>query len=82
MKNLKKLFVAISLSIMFAGTAIADCPTPIPGEVNSPPCVPTIQELTDEASSQATSTATISSEVELIALDTVIRGLETLLTGY
>ncbi len=82
MKNLKKLFVTISLSIMLAGTAIADCPAPVPGEVNTPPCVPATQELTGETSSQATPTATISSELEVLAVDAVIAGLETLLTVY
>ena len=82
MKNLKRLFVAISLSIIFAGTAIADCPTPVPGEVNAPPCSPATQALTDEAASQISPTATISSELELITVDAVIVGLETLLTVY
>jgi hypothetical protein len=81
MKSLKKLFVAISLSIMLAGTAIADCPTPVPGEVNGPPCNLTM-ELTGETSNQATPTATISSELEVFAVDAVIAGLETLLIGY
>ena len=82
MKSLKKLVVAISLSIMLAGTAIADCPIPAPGEVNAPPCIPGTQELIDETSNQATSTATISSEVEVFAFEVVIAGLETLLTLY
>jgi hypothetical protein len=82
MKNLKKLIVAISLSIMLAGTVIADCPIPAPGEVNAPPCIPGTQELIDETSNQATSTATISSEVEVFAFEVVIAGLGTLLTLY
>ena len=82
MQKLKKLFVAISLSIMLAGTAIADCPIPAPGEVNAPPCIPGTQELIDETSNQATSTATVSSEVEVFAFDVMIAGLERLLTLY
>ena len=82
MKNLKTLFVAISLSIMLAGTAIADCPIPAPGEVNAPPCIPGTQELMDETSNQATSTATFSGELEVFAFEVVIAGLETLLMVY
>jgi hypothetical protein len=80
MKNLKKLFVAISLTIVLAGTALAECPPPVPGEMNSPPCNAT-QELTENSTNQATPT-TITTELEIFTLDTVIHGLESLLTVY
>lgn len=81
MEHLKRFFVAISLTIMLAGTALADCPLPLPGEVNSPPCSAT-QEINDDATNQTATTATISTELESFALDTVIAGLEHLLTVY
>lgn len=77
MKNLQKLFVAITLTIILAGTALADCPLPIPGEMNSPPCSGSQQIVDDNA--EQTSTA-IATELEIFLLDTVIGGLENLLT--
>jgi len=81
MKNLKKFFVAISLTILLAGTVLADCAPAVPGEVNTPPCTAT-QEVADESSNQSATTATISSEVEMLTFDVLIAGLENLLTLY
>jgi len=39
MKTLKKLGAAIALTCVLAFAAFADCPIPIPGEVNTPPCL-------------------------------------------
>jgi hypothetical protein len=80
MNNLRKLFAAISLTIMLAGTTLADCPTPVPGEINSPPCTST-QQLSDSAD-QTTTAMTISSEAQTVVLDVVIAALENLLTVY
>jgi len=77
MENLKKLFVAITLTMLLAGTALADCPIPVPGELNTPPCTGS-QQILDDSADQATTT--IMSELEIIMLDTVIGGLENLLT--
>jgi hypothetical protein len=77
MENLKKLFVAITLTMLLAGAAMADCPVPIPGETNTPPCGGS-QQIVDDSADQATST--ITTELEIIMLDTVIGGLENLLT--
>jgi hypothetical protein len=77
MENLKKLFVAITLTMLLAGTALADCPIPLPGELNTPPCTGSHQILDDNADQ---ATTTIMSELEIIMLDTVIGGLENLLT--
>ena len=77
MENLKKLFVAITLTMLLAGTAWADCPIPVPGEINTPPCTGS-QQILDDNADQATTT--IMSELEIIMLDTVIGGLENLLT--
>ena len=81
MENLKKFCVAISLTIMLAGNALADCPLPAPGEINAPPCSAT-HEVTDDATIQTATTVTTSTELENFALDTVIAGLERLLTVY
>ncbi len=81
MNNLKKLCVAISLTIMIAGTAFADCPQPNPGEANGPPCVQS-QQLTDESVGQVPTTATDSNTVEDVIVDAVIAGLGSLLTIY
>ena len=56
MENLRRFCIAISLTIMLAGTALAECP--IPGEMNTPPCTVSRQQVTDDP---ATSTS-ISSE--------------------
>ena len=77
MGNLKKLVIATTLTLVIAGTAIADCPTPTPGEVNGPPCTGT-QQIIDGSADQATST--ITTELEIFVLDIVIGGLENLLT--
>ena len=76
MENLRRFCIAISLTIMLAGTALAECP--IPGEMNTPPCTGSQQQVTDDP---ATSTS-ISSEVEIIVFDTVISALDDLLTVY
>jgi hypothetical protein len=41
MKSLKRLGAAMSLTSVLAFTAFADCPSPIPGEMNTPPCTVT-----------------------------------------
>jgi hypothetical protein len=64
---------------MIAATTFAECP--IPGEMSGPPCSLT-QQITGEPSAQTTTTATISSEVELFTVDAVITALEDLLTVY
>jgi len=75
MENLRRFCIAISLTITLAATALADCP--IPGEVNTPPCIPAQQIIEDSAT-----TTSISSEVEIFVFDTVISVLDDLLTVY
>jgi hypothetical protein len=84
MENLKRLFVTISLSILLAGSAIAaevnspPCAPPDPAETNSPPCSGG-QVTTDDPTNL---TASISSEAEIVIIDTVMAALENLLTVY
>lgn len=80
MNNLKKLFVSISLTILLAGTALADCTSTTPGEINGPPCASS-EQLTDPAD-QVTPTTAISNAFQVVVLDAVIDGLENLLTVY
>jgi hypothetical protein len=79
--SLKRLFVAISLTIMLCGTALADCQPPKPGEVNGPPCSET-QQLTEDPVDQATTATPISNAVEDVILDEFIARLGNLLTVY
>ena len=81
MNSLQKFFVAISLMVMLAGTALADCPQPNPGESNGPPCTQS-QQSTDQSEDQSTTAATSSNTVEDVVLDAIIAGLENLLTVY
>jgi hypothetical protein len=83
LENLKRFFVAIALTIMLGGTVLADCPIPAPGENNAPPCTATqvIEDPANQTTTTAT-TATTSTELEIFALDSVIAGLENLLTVY
>jgi len=80
MKVLRKLCVAIALTIAVAGTALADCPSPIPGEMIGPPC-PSAQVIGDSAN-QAAPSAPISDSIEVVVLEVSIAGLENLLTVY
>jgi hypothetical protein len=77
MKKLRKLIVAITLTLMLAGTALADCSLTAPGEMNAPPCIGS-QQIVDDNADQATTD--ITTELEIFILDTVIGGLENLLT--
>ena len=82
MTNMKKLSLAISLTIALAGTAFAgemnSPPCPNPGEMNSPPCSST-PLVTDDPTDQS---ATIFSEVEMLSILTAASALEDLLTVY
>ena len=79
MSRLRKLFVAIALMIVIAGTALAGCPNP--GEMIGPPCVAS-QEVTDDANNQTVTTTTTLTQVEVFAVEAAIAGLENLLTVY
>lgn len=79
MNRLRKLLVAISLMIVIAGTTLAECPNP--GEMAGPPCVAS-QEVTDDTSNQVATTTTTLTEVEVLAIEAAIAGLENLLTVY
>ena len=79
MNRVRKLFVAIALMIVIAGTTLAGCPNP--GEMSTPPC-PASQEVIDDANNQTATTTTTLAEVEVFAIEAAIAGLENLLTAY
>jgi hypothetical protein len=81
MNNLKKFLMVIVLTLMLAGTSLADCPAAVPGEMNTPPCT-SGQQLTDDSADQTTTARTISSEAQIVVLETLITALENLLTVY
>lgn len=82
MKSVKRLFLAITLTIVVAGTAFAGetnaPPCPNPGETNAPPCTDS-QLLSDEPVDQ---NAASSSTVETLTIVTAISAIENLLTIY
>jgi len=82
MKNVKRLFLAITLTIVVAGTALAGeinaPPCPNPGEINAPPCTDN-QLLSDEPVDQ---NAASSGTVETLTIVTAISAIENLLTIY
>lgn len=82
MKSVKRLFLAITLTIVVAGTALAgevNAPTcPDPGEVNAPPCTDNLL-LGDEPVDQ---NAANSGTVETLTIVTAISAIENLLTIY
>jgi len=82
MKSVKKLFLAITLTIFVAVTVLADGvntpPCPDPGEVNAPPCTDN-QLLGDEPVDQ---NAASSGTTETLIIVTAISAIENLLTIY
>ena len=82
MKIVKRLFLAMTLSIVVAGTALAgeiNAPTcPDPGEINAPPCTDN-QLLGDEPVDQ---NAASSGTTETLIIVTAISAIENLLTIY
>jgi hypothetical protein len=82
MNSMKRLFFAISLTIVLAVTALAGemnaPPCPNPGEMNAPPCTDN-QLLSDEPADQ---NAASSGTVETLTIETAISAIENLLTIY
>jgi hypothetical protein len=67
MKNLKRLCVAIALTLTIALSAFAGeipsppCAPPDPGEIPSPPCSGT-QNVSDDVTAQSQATTTVTSD--------------------
>src|SRR5207247_10028825 len=82
MKHIKKLTLALTLALMFAGSTFAGetgtppCPQPLPGETGTPPCDGG-SATSDPSTSTFTAAATnvpdeVSFEVLVCAIDTVL----------
>src|SRR5262245_38856901 len=79
MQKLKKLALAVSLTVTFAVTVSADdrCGPPEPGQTNTPPCV-IVQQTSDDQVTQDESTAPSNYGVDVVA-ELAIGFLETVL---
>ena len=65
MKTLKRLGAAIALTFVLAFAALADCPLPVPGEVNTPPCSSAQITPDDPVVPTEPSASSISSVIEI-----------------
>ena len=77
MKTLKTLGAAIALTFVFALAAFADCPPPVPGEVNAPPCLGAQITPDDPVTSAEPSESSASSviEISVTTLDVLLSAL-------
>ena len=82
MSHLRRFGLAISLTVVLAGAAIAGetntPPCANPGETNTPPCT-TSELITDETSEASYS---VSSEVETMVFEAASYAVESLLTLF
>ena len=80
MKTLKKMGSALVLTCILAFAAFADCPLPVPGDMNTPPCT-TAQITPDdpvasaEPSASSTSIAPNVIEISVTTLDVLLSAL-------
>ena len=80
MKTLKKMGSALVLTCILAFAAFADCPPPVPGDMNTPPCT-TAQITPDdpvasaEPSASSTSIAPNVIEISVTTLDVLLSAL-------
>ena len=79
MKHLKRLGAAIALTFVFAFAAFADCPPPVPGIMDTPPCssaqiTPDDPVVSTEPSESVTSNSA-GVEISVTALDVLLSAL-------
>ena len=79
MKHLKRLGAAIALTFVFAFAAFADCPPPVPGIMDTPPCssaqiTPDDPVVSTEPSASVTSNSA-GVEISVTALDVLLSAL-------
>ena len=79
MKHLKRLGAAIALTFVFALSALADCPPPVPGIMDTPPCssaqiTPDDPVASTERSESVTSNSA-SVEISVTSLDVLLGAL-------
>ncbi len=80
MKILKRLGAAIALTLLLSFAAFADCQPPVPGEVNTPPCLGAQITPDDPVASAEPSESSISSasnviEISVATLDVLLSAL-------
>ncbi len=86
MKNLKRLCVAMALTLTIALSALAGeiqsppCAPPDPGEIQSPPCSVT-QNLSDDGTAQNLGTTTVTSD-DLSVTTVTVDLLQTVLSLF
>jgi len=79
MKTLKKMGSALALTCILAFAAFADCPLPVPGDMNTPPCT-TAQITPDDpvASAEPSASSSIAPnviEISVTTLDVLLSAL-------
>ena len=79
MKHLKRLGAAIALTFVFAFAAFADCPPPVPGIMDTPPCS-SAQITSDDPVASAEPSESITSnsasvEISVTTLDVLLTAL-------
>ena len=77
MKHLNRLGAAIALTFVFAFAAFADCPPPIPGIMETPPCA-SAQTTPDDSVAPAEPNASPTSsviEISVTTLDVLLSAL-------
>ena len=79
MKTLKKMGSALVLTCILAFAAFADCPPPVPGDMNTPPCT-TAQITPDDPVAPAEPSASSSIapneiEISVTTLDVLLSAL-------
>ncbi len=79
MKTLKRLGAAIALAFVFAFAALADCPPPVPGEMNTPcssaQITPDDPVASADPSVSSTSSAPSVIEISVTTLDVLLSTL-------
>ncbi len=80
MKTFKRLGSAIALTVVFAFAAFADCPPPVPGIMDTPPCssaqiTPDDPVASTEPGESSTSSASNVVEISVTTLDVLLSAL-------
>ena len=68
MKTLKKMGSALALTCILAFAAFADCPPPVPGDMNTPPCTTAQITPDDPVASAEPSESSASSSAALVEI--------------
>ena len=79
MKHLKRLGAAIALTFVFAFAAFADCPPPVPGIMDTPPCssaqITPDDPVASEKPSESVTSNSAGMEISVTTLDVLLTAL-------